>query len=147
MNKKGFTLIELCISVALLSVVMIFLLQFLSYIKREDTGIEDETALILNKAIVSKTLNEEFSKMGSLQEVVCKNNLCNIKFMNDKDAELKISDNILLFKDITDDKIIIKREMPVSYDIYYDEKETVDIIILKDPYNSENDIEIVSRKS
>ena len=47
--KKGFTLVELTISVALLSVVMIFLLNFLKQINEEDTGIDDVSYLILNK--------------------------------------------------------------------------------------------------
>lgn len=39
MNKKGFTLIELSISVALLSVVIIYLLYFLKTVRDEDEGI------------------------------------------------------------------------------------------------------------
>ena len=46
MNKKGFTLIELSISVALLSVVIIYLLYFLKTVRDEDEGINAVTEMV-----------------------------------------------------------------------------------------------------
>ena len=59
MNKKGFTLIELSISVALLSVVIIYLLYFLKTVRDEDEGINAVTEMELDKAIISKTINSD----------------------------------------------------------------------------------------
>ena len=59
MKKNGFTLVELTISIALLSVVMIFLLNFLKQINEEDTGIDDVSYLILNKNVISETINKD----------------------------------------------------------------------------------------
>lgn len=147
MNKKGFTLIEICISVALLSVVMIFLLSFLSYIKTEDTGIEEDTSILLNKAIVSKTINGEFMSSGQIESVVCENNSCDITFILGRAYKIELVQNVLTFKDTLNNKIILKREMPVEYNISYYDKATVHIIALIDPYDNQNNIEIISRKS
>ena len=38
-NKNGFTLIEIAISVTLLSVVMVFMIRFLSVIRKDEDGI------------------------------------------------------------------------------------------------------------
>ena len=59
MKKNGFTLVELTISIALLSVVMIFLLNFLTLVKKEDIGIEETTNMEIDKSVISKTINSD----------------------------------------------------------------------------------------
>ena len=50
MNKKGFTIVELIISVAILSVVMVFALNLLVILKEQETSLETDTDMVLNQA-------------------------------------------------------------------------------------------------
>ena len=111
MNKKGFTLVELVISIALLSVVMVFLLNFLELISNEDDGVEKETLVQLDKMTVSKTINEDLHS-DSISTLTCTSNACTITTVGGKTKKLSLNDNLLLYEDITSEKtkVILKRK-------------------------------------
>ena len=60
MNNKGFTLIELMISVALVSVVMIFTLNLLNDIRSEEEMGSNKTADLTNRTIITKQVQADF---------------------------------------------------------------------------------------
>ena len=64
MNKKGFTIIELIISVSILTIVMVFALNLLVVLKEQETSLDTDTDMILNQAFVSKKINGDIIKNG-----------------------------------------------------------------------------------
>lgn len=90
MDKKGFTLIEISISVALLSVVLLFVINLLTVIRRNEDEIGIDTKLEINKAIISKTINEDILENEGIKEITCESELsCDI-VLNKDDALRKI---------------------------------------------------------
>lgn len=148
MNKKGFTLVELVISIALLSVVMVFLLNFLELISNEDDGVEKETLVQLDKMTVSKTINEDLHS-DSISTLTCTSNACTITTVGGKTKKLSLNDNLLLYEDITSEKtkVILKRKLSVDYKISSEEKTYIRLITLTDETNSDNNITLISKKS
>lgn len=148
MNKKGFTLVELVISIALLSVVMVFLLNFLELISNEDDGVEKETLVQLDKMTVSKTINEDLHS-DSISTLTCTSNACTITTVGGKTKKLSLNDNLLLYEDITSEKtiVILKRKLSVDYKISSEEKTYIRLITLTDETNSDNIITLISKKS
>ena len=96
MNKKGFTLIELSISVALLSVVIIYLLYFLKTVRDEDVGINAVTEMELDKAIISKTINSDILNEDNINNFTCLDGLCTIYYNSGKIKTLKVGDNTVI---------------------------------------------------
>ena len=148
MNKKGFTLVELVISIALLSVVMVFLLNFLELISNEDDGVEKKTLVQLDKMTVSKTINEDLHS-DSISTLTCTSNACTITTVGGKTKKLSLNDNLLLYEDITSEKtkVILKRKLSVDYKISSEEKTYIRLITLTDETNSDNNITFISKKS
>lgn len=62
MNKKGFTLIELTISIALLSLIMAFLFNFLITIRKNEDGVKDDTEMVILRNTIAKYINEDIRK-------------------------------------------------------------------------------------
>lgn len=60
MNNKGFTLIELMISVSLVSVVLIFTLNLLNDIRAEEDMGSNKTADLTNRTIITKVIQSDF---------------------------------------------------------------------------------------
>lgn len=148
MNKKGFTLVELVISIALLSVVMVFLLNFLELISNEDDGVEKETLVQLDRMTVSKTINEDLHS-DSISTLTCTSNACTITTVGGKTKKLSLNDNLLLYEDITSakTKVILKRKLSVDYKISSEEKTYIRLITLTDETNADNTITFISKKS
>ncbi len=148
MNKKGFTLVELVISIALLSVVMVFLLNFLELISNEDDGVEKETLVQLDKMTVSKTINEDLHS-DSISTLTCTSNACTITTVGGKTKKLSLNDNLLLYEDITSEKtkVVLKRKLSVDYKISSEEKTYIRLITLTDETNADNNITLISKKS
>lgn len=148
MNKRGFTLVELVISIALLSVVMVFLLNFLELISNEDDGVEKETLVQLDKMTVSKTINEDLHS-DSISTLTCTSNACSITTVGGKTKKLSLNDNLLLYEDITSEKtkVILKRKLSIDYKISSEEKTYIRLITLTDETNADNNITLISKKS
>ena len=147
-KEKGFTLVELVISIALLSVVMVFLLNFLELISNEDDGVEKETLVQLDKMTVSKTINEDLHS-DSISTLTCTSNVCTITTVGGKTKKLALNDNLLLYEDITSEKtiVILKRKLSVDYKISSEEKTYIRLITLTDETNADNNITFISKKS
>jgi len=140
-NKKGFTLIELTISVALLSLIMVFLLNFLTEVKKDEIGINEETEKILNKEIIAKTLNEDIKSAGGINNIACIDNACSINLDNETTKELTMNNGKLTYKDLTNNKVILTKKLDSSYAIIL--TQTSDLTLIKiTGSNKEYDIDI-----
>ena len=150
MNKKGFTLIELSISVALLSVVIIYLLYFLKTVRDEDEGINAVTEMELDKAIISKTINSDILNEGNINNFTCLDGLCTIYYNSGKIKTLKVGDNTVIYKDITDKSnpiTLLNRNTSLNYRISLPRTlTTIHKIIIYSDENNEYNIDLVSAK-
>ena len=62
MNKKGMTLVEIIISIALISIVLIFLFSLLVNVRDINSSSEVNTTYLINKALILKNIEEDLSK-------------------------------------------------------------------------------------
>ena len=145
MKKHGFTLVELTISIALLSVVMIFLLKFLVLVKKEDEGVSTVTDMELDKSIISKTINEDVLNEGYISSFTCNNSECSINLKSGKVRTLSSIDNTVKYIDTTNNKVLMSRKTILNYSITSTKGSVIDKIILVND-KSEYNIEIISSK-
>ncbi len=150
-NKKGFTLVEIAISVSLLSLVMVFMIKFVSIIRTDEDSISLETDMLLTKSIVSKTINEDIKDESGITSISCANNKCTISLKSGKNKTLEITDEgtTLLYKDITNNKIEFTRKLPNNYVFSLNKEETNYLYIIEINIDShpEYNVEIVDKKS
>lgn len=67
LNNKGMTLLEIMISISLVSIVMIFTLNLLNDLRSEEYLGNDKTADLLNRSIISKKIQNDFITKGIKQ--------------------------------------------------------------------------------
>lgn len=145
MKKNGFTLVELTISIALLSVVMIFLLNFLTLVKKEDVGIEETTNMEIDKSVISKTINSDILKENYINTFSCTDVLCSVTLKSGAKRTITIDGNIVKYTDTTNNKVLMSRKTNLSYTLKSTSLTTIDKITLVTE-NSEYNIEIISSK-
>lgn len=75
LNNKGITLVELIVSIALISIVIMFLFRLLVDVRYSDSSIDYNRANQQKRAIILKTLQEDFleNKLIGLQDVTIPN--------------------------------------------------------------------------
>ena len=97
MNKKGFTLIEILVSITLVSIVLVFMLNALVRLKGVYNESDKDTDIILAGALVSRVINNDFIDNNGIRKVECnKNNSessCNIELNNGEERSLKLRIN------------------------------------------------------
>ena len=145
MKKNGFTLVELTISIALLSVIMIFLLNFLTLVKKEDVGIEETTSMEIDKSVISKTINSDILKENYINTFSCTDVLCSVTLKSGAKRTITIDGNIVKYIDTTNNKVLMSRKTNLSYTLKSTSLTTIDKITLVTE-NSEYNIEIISSK-
>lgn len=123
--KKGFTLVELVISIALLSVVMIFLINYLKLIKIEGEDISNNTEKLLDVNIVSKIINEDITNNNGINTITCNATTCTITLNTNANRSLIVDTNLITYKDLTNNKILLNRKMKSNYTLSYKEKTTI----------------------
>lgn len=98
-NKKGFTLVELVLSVTLLSIVLIFMMAMLVDLKDKEKSNGADAKLLVNQAIISNTINTDIIKYGLESVSACASMNCFIlSFGDGTEKTLKLmSDNQTLF--------------------------------------------------
>ncbi len=146
MNKKGFTLIEIAISIGLLSVVMIFMFRLLINLRDSENNISDETEKILTKTTVSKVLNGYVKSGGGISSASCTTNKCDIVLKDNSNMELSLSGSILTYKDTDSDTLLLKKSL-IKTDTYTLElinHNNLHIIKIVNSNNPEYNIEIVN---
>lgn len=145
MKKNGFTLVELTISIALLSVVMIFLLNFLTLVKKEDVGIEETTNMEIDKSVISKTINSDILKENNINTLSCTEVLCDITLKSGAKRSITIDGNVVKYIDTINNKVLLSRKTSLPYTLKSTSLTTIDKITFVTK-NFEYNIEIISSK-
>lgn len=145
MKKNGFTLVELTISIALLSVVMIFLLNFLTLVKKEDVGIEEITNMEIDKSVISKTINSDILKENYINTFSCTKVLCDITLKSGAKRSITIDGNVVKYIDTINNKVLLSRKTSLPYTLKSTSLTTIDKITFVTK-NFEYNIEIISSK-
>ena len=153
-SKKGFTLIELTISLVLLSVVLIFVLNFYNIIRNNESNNTFESKLELNKSLIASNLYKDIYSCGGISDVTCDSNSCIITLNNNQKRKLELSDPLntsykkLKYINETNNEIIYSRDAIDGYNfnIEYEELTTIHKIVIKQWNDVSYQIEIVSKK-
>ncbi len=148
-NKKGFTLLEVTISIALLSFVMVFMFRLLNMARKDENAISLTTELLLNKATLSKNLNESIKKSKGIASSTCTESACTLNMKDGTTKELKIINNkIVELTDTTKNLKEVVRELPndFKYKIRRVDNEYLTLITLIVTSHEEYNIEIVDKK-
>ena len=66
LNKKGITLTEIIISIALISIVLIFLFSLLILVKDINDESEVNSTYLINKSLILKNIENDLRKASSL---------------------------------------------------------------------------------
>lgn len=150
LNKKGFTLIEVTISVALLSFVMVFMFRLLNIARKDENAISLTTELLLNKSILSKNLNESIKKGEGISSSSCTENACTFNMNDGTIKELKLTNNntVVELTDTTNNLKEVVRELPndFTYKIRRVDNEYLTLITLIVISHEEYNVEIVDKK-
>lgn len=149
-NKKGFTLIEVTISVSLLSVIMIFMLKFITTIKKDENTISLNTEMLLNKTIISKKINKDIRENGGIKNISCSAYLCEITLNNEINKRLEIDPEIkkITYRDITNNEQILSKKLNENFEYSLKEIEDYNLNIIEITVDShkEYNIEIIDEK-
>lgn len=114
MSKKGFTIVELIISVAILSIVLVFALNLLVVLKEKETSIDTDTDMVLNQAFVSKKINGDIVKNGGIKSLNCTTTKCDFTFNNEEKKILTLTNNKKTIKYENEENIELTRTLPKS---------------------------------
>ena len=71
MNKKGMTLVEIIISIVLISIVLIFLFSLLITVKDINDESEVNSTYLINKSLILKNIEEDFDKSNKITFKQC----------------------------------------------------------------------------
>ncbi len=74
LNKKGITLVEIIISIALISIVLIFLFSLLVDVKDMNDEASINSDYLINKALILKNIEEDLDETTSLKISACEIN-------------------------------------------------------------------------
>ena len=77
MNNKGFTLMELMISVSLVSIVLVFTLNLLNDIRAEEELGSNKTADLTNRTIITKVVQKDLDNLQIVEFGTTGNNTVN----------------------------------------------------------------------
>ena len=114
MNKNGFTIVELIISVTILSIVMVFALNLLVVLKEKETSLDTDTDMVLNQAFVSKKINGDIVKNGGIKSLNCTTTKCDFTFNNDVKKTLTLTNNKKTIKYENEENVELTRTLPKS---------------------------------
>ena len=91
-NKKGFTLIEVIVSIVLVSVVMVSLLGSLIQLRQTYTVIHEDSDIIVYSSSISRVINNDLAKNNGIRYCVCdpEGKKCDIILGNDNRRILEI---------------------------------------------------------
>lgn len=92
MNKKGFTLIEVIISIVLVSIVMVSLLGSLIQLRQTYTLIHEDSDIIVYTSSISRVINNDLALNNGIRYATCSadGKKCDIILGNDQKRSLEI---------------------------------------------------------
>ena len=93
-SKNGFTLVELVLSITLLSIVLIFMMSMLLALKDKEASNGADAKMLVNQAIISKAVNGDILNHGLESVNPCSSSNCYIlTFSNGDEKTLKLMSN------------------------------------------------------
>ena len=147
-KKNGFTLVELTISIGLLAIVILFVVNYISIIRKNEDGISLDTKLYLNKQMISEVINEDIIKTGKVSEVSEERGDIVIYFTNGQKRIITTYQDgkILVYKE--EDRVLYSKESVNNFvfEKEVEDKETLYVIHIKTNEKSTYDINITIYK-
>lgn len=117
MNKKGLTLVEIIVSIGLISIVMVFLFQIIMTIKKANDRQNEKTDVLITTTIITREVEKDLNSYG-LDETNDNNPTTECKFDNKNNNNIVPNNatNIQCIKIIYDSKNVKNNE---GYILYY----------------------------
>ncbi|MEG2457963.1 MAG: prepilin-type N-terminal cleavage/methylation domain-containing protein [Bacilli bacterium] len=118
MKKNGFTLVELLISLALLSIVLVFMMSALVDLRDEELKTGKDTSVLLNQAFISKAINHDVVTSSGISSINCPDTFnCNIIFNNNISKKINLSSDktTLSYTTPSDNTVTIIKKLPDGY--------------------------------
>lgn len=102
MNNKGTTIVEVLVSIVLMSIVLIFLMALLSDLKNEDYLSNTRSKDALNRIEIIHLIETDMIDYGVNKITIsnCSNNLCiRFDYKNNSNKQLKITNKEVIYDD------------------------------------------------
>lgn len=112
MNKKGFTMFEVIVSVVLISLVLTPMLATLVRIRESYEVVYENTDALIFSSSISRIVNNDFEKNGGIRYIDCNydGNVCDITLNNNQKRRLEVYDVKMGHKVTKNDKLQILDE-------------------------------------
>ena len=92
MDKKGFTLVEIIVSISLISIVLVSMLVTLVNLRQVYSESNDDTDIRIYGSSLSRAINKDILENKGIKTVECEDNTkCNITLNNDETRVLLIN--------------------------------------------------------
>ena len=149
--KKGFSLIELLVSLVIISVVMVFLTSFVLNLRDEKGNVDIDIPMHINQAAISRTLNYDAVEYGGICNVTTNGTNAEIIYANTETRQIKLNNRTLTYKDGTKvelaktlegNKSFTSVEVASGYPKYYGNKILYKYVVSTGSANK--DVEVVS---
>ena len=94
MNKKGFTLFEVIISVVLVSILLTSMLVTLVKIRDAYSIVYENTDALIFRSSIARIVNNDFQQNGGIRYIDCNYNgdVCDITLNNDQKRRIEVYD-------------------------------------------------------
>ena len=101
MKKRGFTLIELVVSIVLVSIILITLIGSLLQLRNAYTVVHENSDVIVYTSSISRVINSDINDNNGIKFVSCETDgrKCSLILGNDERRELLITDNDKILDD------------------------------------------------
>ena len=90
MNKKGFTMVEIIVSVSLVSIVLISLLSTLIHLRDKYSNVNDDSDVRILGSSISRIINNDIKDNCGLTNITCESDVCTLTLKNGKTRELSL---------------------------------------------------------
>ena len=122
MKKQGFTLVELILSIVLVSIIIVTMVGTLLKIRQSYSIINQNIEARTYKALIAKVINEHFIKNGGVKNINCSSNTkCELLLGNNKTMTLEIIENDIKTEEVKDstNNVVATRKIQTSTLKYY----------------------------
>ena len=109
MNKKGFTLIELIVSIVLVTIVLASLLSTLVRIRNTYNEVSENTEVLVYSSSISRVINNDVNENAGISHIYCDSSgeFCNMTLGNDQKRLIKITTITDCYHDTKDNSHVI----------------------------------------
>lgn len=153
--KKGFSLIELLVSLVIISAVMVFLTSFVLNLRDEKGEINIDVQANINQASISRALNYDAIEHGGICRINISGNTATIKYVDEAEKKIILNNKTLTYNDEDTNKIELVKtlngnknfssiQIPEGYPKKHGNKKLYKYIIST---SDGNNIEVVSYNS